>query len=188
LPRDIFGKAELKAFGVKQSLTIDATEDHWILDWSLEDSENYDRFAEDDGRGWMGRLVPLRNEDQQAAATAMLKHDTGVLCAPTAFGKTVTAAALIASRGVKTLVLVHRTELLRQWKEQLQSLLGVGPDVIGSIGGGKAKPTGRIDVAVMQFLLGEANDRARSAPWLRATAMSSSTSATTCRPSRSKRS
>ena len=53
LPRDIFGKAELKPFGVKQSLTIDASEDHWILDWSLGDSENYDRFAEDDGRaGW----------------------------------------------------------------------------------------------------------------------------------------
>lgn len=62
LPRDIFGKAELKPFGVKQSLTIDASEDHWILDWSLEDSENYDRFAEDDGRGWMGRLQPLRDE------------------------------------------------------------------------------------------------------------------------------
>ena len=99
---------------------------------------------------FVGKLRP----DQQAAATAMLKHDTGVLCAPTAFGKTVTAAALIASRGVKTLVLVHRTELLRQWKEQLQSLLGVGPDVIGSIGGGKAEPTGRIDVAAMQSLVG----------------------------------
>jgi hypothetical protein len=56
------GKAELKPFGVKQSLTIDASEDHWILDWSLEGSDNYDRFAEDDGRGWMGRLVPLRDE------------------------------------------------------------------------------------------------------------------------------
>ena len=62
LPRDMFGKAELKPFGVKQSLTIDASEDHWILDWSLEGSDNYDRFAEDDGRGWMGRLVPLRDE------------------------------------------------------------------------------------------------------------------------------
>lgn len=61
LPRDMFGKAELKPFGVKQSLTIDASEDHWILDWSLEGSDNYDRFAEDDGRGWMGRLVPLRD-------------------------------------------------------------------------------------------------------------------------------
>jgi hypothetical protein len=62
LPRDMFGKAELKPFGVKQSLTIDASEDHWIVDWSLEGSDNYDRFAEDDGRGWMGRLVPLRDE------------------------------------------------------------------------------------------------------------------------------
>lgn len=62
LPRDMFGKAELKPFGVKQSLTIDASEDHWIFDWSLEGSDNYDRFAEDDGRGWMGRLVPLRDE------------------------------------------------------------------------------------------------------------------------------
>lgn len=29
--------------------------------------------------------------DQEAAVTAMLEHDAGVLCAPTAFGKTVTA-------------------------------------------------------------------------------------------------
>jgi superfamily II DNA or RNA helicase len=97
---------------------------------------------------FVGTLRP----DQQAAAKAMLKHDTGVLCAPTAFGKTVTAAALIASRGVNTLVLVHRTELLRQWKERLQSFLGIGPEVVGTIGGGKARPTGRIDVAVMQSL------------------------------------
>lgn len=62
LPRDTFGKAELKPFSVKQSLTIDASEDQWILDWSLGDSDNYDRFAEDDGRGWMGRLLPLREE------------------------------------------------------------------------------------------------------------------------------
>jgi len=99
-------------------------------------------------------FVGTQRPDQRAAAKAMLKHDTGVLCAPTAFGKTVAAAALIASRGVNTLVLVHRTELLRQWKERLQSFLGVGPDVVGTIGGGKAKPTGRIDVAVMQSLAG----------------------------------
>jgi superfamily II DNA or RNA helicase len=99
---------------------------------------------------FVGTLRP----DQQAAAKAMLKNDTGVLCAPTAFGKTVTAAAMIASRGVNTLVLVHRIELLRQWKERLQSLLSVGPDVVGTVGGGKAKPTGRIDVAVMQSLVG----------------------------------
>jgi superfamily II DNA or RNA helicase len=90
--------------------------------------------------------------DQEFAVAAMLHHDTGVLCAPTAFGKTVTAAAMIARRGVNTLVLVHRTELLKQWQERLQSFLGVGKGVVGTIGGGKAKPTGKIDIAVMQSL------------------------------------
>lgn len=90
--------------------------------------------------------------DQEAAVAAMLHHDAGVLCAPTAFGKTVTAAAMIARRGVNTLVLVHRTELLKQWQERLQSFLGVGKGVVGTIGGGKAKLTGKIDIAVMQSL------------------------------------
>ena len=90
--------------------------------------------------------------DQEFAVAAMLHHDAGVLCAPTAFGKTVTAATMIARRGVNTLVLVHRTELLKQWQERLQSFLGVGKGVVGTIGGGKAKPTGKIDIAVMQSL------------------------------------
>lgn len=93
--------------------------------------------------------------DQEAAVAAMLRHDTGILCAPTAFGKTVAAAAMIARRGVNTLVLVHRTELLKQWQERLRTFLTTdkqGPCTIGTIGGGKARPTGRIDIAVMQSL------------------------------------
>ena len=100
------------------------------------------------GVDFVGTLRP----DQERAVAAMLQHDAGVLCAPTAFGKTVTAAAIIARRGVNTLVLVHRTELLKQWQERLQVFLGVGKGVVGTIGGGKAKPTGRIDIAVMQSL------------------------------------
>lgn len=88
--------------------------------------------------------------DQEAAVAGVLQYETGVLCAPTAFGKTVTAAAVIARRGVNTLVLVHRTELLKQWQERLQAFLGVGKGVVGAIGGGKVKPTGKIDIAVMQ--------------------------------------
>ena len=89
---------------------------------------------------------------QEAAVAVMLRHDAGVLCAPTAFGKTVAAAALIARRGVNTLVLVHRTDLLTQWQERLQTFLGLGKGMLGAIGGGKAKPTGKIDIAVMQSL------------------------------------
>lgn len=98
--------------------------------------------------GFTGTLRP----DQEAAVAAMLRHDIGILCAPTAFGKTVAAAALIARRGVNTLVLVHRTELLKQWQERLRAFLELGASGIGTLGGGKAKPTGRIDVAVMQSL------------------------------------
>jgi superfamily II DNA or RNA helicase len=97
-------------------------------------------------------FVGVLRPDQEQAAAAMLQRDAGVLCAPTAFGKTVTAAAIIARRGVNTLVLVHRTELLKQWQERLQAFLGVGKGVVGTIGGGKAKPTGSIDIAVMQSL------------------------------------
>lgn len=98
------------------------------------------------------RFVGTLRADQEAAAAAMLRYDVGVLCAATAFGKTVTAAAMIARRGVNTLVLVHRTELLKQWQERLQTFLGVCGDVVGTIGAGKAKPTGKIDIAVMQSL------------------------------------
>jgi len=98
--------------------------------------------------GFSGTL----RSDQEAAVAAMLGHDTGVLCAPTAFGKTVTAAAIIARRGVNTLVLVHRMELLKQWQVRLAAFLDAGKDVIGIIGGGKNKPTSQIDIAVMQSL------------------------------------
>jgi superfamily II DNA or RNA helicase len=98
---------------------------------------------------FLGTLRP----DQKAALSAMAKHDTGVLNAPTAFGKTVTAAAMIEKRRVSTLILVHRVELLKQWRERLATFLRLPDDSIGTIGGGKQKPTGKIDIAVMQSLI-----------------------------------
>ncbi|VFS24878.1 TOTE conflict system archaeo-eukaryotic primase domain-containing protein [Klebsiella pneumoniae] len=96
---------------------------------------------------FLGKLRP----DQDAAVSELLRHDCGVLCAPTAFGKTVTAAAAIARRKVNTLVLVHRTELLKQWQDRLRLFLQTSND-IGVIGGGKNKPGGDIDIAVMQSI------------------------------------
>jgi superfamily II DNA or RNA helicase len=102
----------------------------------------------------------LRSE-QKAAADAMLAHDTGVLAATTAFGKTVVAAWLIAERGVNTLVLVHRRQLLDQWIERLSAFLGLPVKAIGRIGGGRSRPNGQIDVAVIQSLVrdGVVDDR-----------------------------
>jgi len=93
----------------------------------------------------------LRN-DQKTSVRKMMKHDMGVLCAPTAFGKTVTAAAMIARRKVSTLILVHRTELLTQWKERMATFLDLPKGLPGALGGGKNKLSGEIDIAVMQSL------------------------------------
>ena len=98
---------------------------------------------------FQGELRP----EQIVAAQAMLAQDTGVLAATTAFGKTVVAAWLIAQRGVNTLVLVHRRQLQQQWIERLSTFLGMPVRAIGRIGGGRNKPTGLLDVAVIQSLV-----------------------------------
>jgi superfamily II DNA or RNA helicase len=97
---------------------------------------------------FQGKLRP----DQQVAAEAMLKEETGVLAASTGFGKTVIAAYLIGQRKVNTLVLVHRRQLLDQWIAHLTNFLGLSPQEVGQIGSGRRKPTGIVDVATIQSL------------------------------------
>ncbi len=89
---------------------------------------------------------------QKEAVEAVIIHDDGIVCAPTAFGKTAVAAWLIAHRKVNTLVLVHRQQLLDQWRVRLAMFLDLPVDDIGQIGGGKTSRTGKIDVAVIQSL------------------------------------
>lgn len=62
VPLATFRRADLKSFATKYVLTIETGDEHWIFDWSLNESEDYDRFAEEDGSGWMRRLAPLRDE------------------------------------------------------------------------------------------------------------------------------
>jgi superfamily II DNA or RNA helicase len=109
------------------------------------------------GVSFQGTLRP----QQAVAAKALAGHDQGVLAATTAFGKTVVAAWLIARRGVSTLVLVHRQQLLEQWVERLATFLGLPAKAIGRIGGGRNKPNGTLDVALIQSLVrtGVVDDR-----------------------------
>jgi len=93
----------------------------------------------------------LRGE-QLLAGKALLKHDIGVLSAPTAFGKTVLAAWLVAQRKTNVLVVVHRRQLMEQWVERLSAFLGLDREEIGQIGGGKRKVSGQVDVAIIQSL------------------------------------
>ena len=110
----------------------------------------------DDKRKHGARLKGLKfkgelRKDQKKAVAALAKHDFGVLHAPTAFGKTVTAIGLIHRRKVNTLILVHSRQLLDQWKERLTVFLN-GCEV-GVIGGGKRKSTGQVDIATYQSLI-----------------------------------
>ena len=106
------------------------------------------------------RFLGILTEEQQAAVDALMAHDTGVLAATTAFGKTVVACRLIATRNTNTLVLVHRQQLLDQWVARLRAFLDIEADRVGVIRGGRKRPTGFIDVATVQSLIrkGEVSD------------------------------
>lgn len=60
LPRAEFDQSELEQFTTDCALTVADAGEYWIIDWSLDESD--DRFDAEGGRGWMGRLAPLRDE------------------------------------------------------------------------------------------------------------------------------
>lgn len=114
------------------------------------------------------------HQDQQEAVISLTNSNNGVLAATTAFGKTVTAAAIISKLKVNTLILVHTQALLEQWKKSLTEFLSINEilleqpkkrgrkkqlSVIGQLGGNKNTLNGIIDIATIQSLYnnGEVN-------------------------------
>lgn len=104
------------------------------------------------------RFSGILRDEQEKALNEMLKYETGILEAPTGFGKTVTCCKLIEKRNVNTLIVTFSLQLLKQWKERLKSFLNI--DEVGEIGGGKNIVTNRIDVASIKTLYnnGKFND------------------------------
>ncbi|MGB5718154.1 MAG: DEAD/DEAH box helicase family protein, partial [Gammaproteobacteria bacterium] len=96
-----------------------------------------------------GKLTAI----QKQVVNILRKHDIGVFVAPPGVGKTVVGTWLIAERQCNTLILVHRQPLLDQWIAQLALFLGLDAKDIGQIGGGRHKPNGRLDVAMIQSLV-----------------------------------
>lgn len=77
-----------------------------------------------------GNKIPVsfqgeEREEQLEAINALLPYTNGILHATTAFGKTVTAAAIIARKKVNTLILVHSKALLKQWHDRLTEFLNI---------------------------------------------------------------
>lgn len=89
---------------------------------------------------------------QEQAVSEIIKHDYGVLVSPPGTGKTVMGCAIIASRGVPALILVHRKQLAEQWKERILEFIDIDKKSIGIIGTGKNKKGGIIDIAMLQTI------------------------------------
>ncbi len=95
-----------------------------------------------------GRLRPF----QEKAVRDLARKEFGTLSAPTGSGKTVMGLQLIAARRQPTLIVVHTKDLAHQWVARVEQFLGIPPDEIGWIGGGKRRPGERITVALVQSL------------------------------------
>lgn len=107
-------------------------------------------------------------ESQVTAAETMLENETGILHAATAFGKTVVCCDMIARRGVSTLILVDRADLMNQWMKRLNEFLDIDEELpeyqtktgrtrrrkslIGNLQGAHDTLTGIVDAAMIRSL------------------------------------
>ena len=92
---------------------------------------------------------------QRLVANQLLKNETGVLCASTGFGKTVIGLYALAQRGVSTLIITNRKELANQWRVSAEIFLDLPHESIGTISSGRVKPTGIVDIAMVQTLVNQ---------------------------------
>lgn len=107
-------------------------------------------------------------ESQIPAVETMLSNDTGILHAATAFGKTVVCCNMIARRGLGTLILVDKSDLMNQWIKRLDEYLYIDEEfpeyrtktgrirkrksLIGNLQGAHDTLTGIVDVAMIRSL------------------------------------
>jgi superfamily II DNA or RNA helicase len=89
---------------------------------------------------------------QKIAVDEMLAKDFGTLSSATGSGKTVMALYIIARRKQPALIIVHTKDLAAQWVERIEAFLGIEPEAVGLIGGGKKIVGDKITVALVQSL------------------------------------
>jgi len=83
-----------------------------------------------------GVLVPTGEDVQRKSLDALLGSRGGILQLACGKGKSVISLELIARRKVPALVVVDTTQLLRQWREEIELFLDV-PEGVGQIGDGE---------------------------------------------------
>ena len=109
-------------------------------------------------------------QEQKLAIEELARYRCGTLYATTAFGKTVTAATMIARKKVNTLILVHTKALLDQWRERLSEYLvtdfqreeqpkGRGRrkkfQQFGALSSTENTLNGKIDIVLLQSCIGK---------------------------------
>jgi len=81
-------------------------------------------------------LIP-RTYQEDALAAWTVNRGRGVVVLPTGAGKTMLAFMAVAAAGVRPLVVVPTLELLKQWAEGFSKHLGLPPEAVGQVGGGR---------------------------------------------------
>ena len=131
------------------------------LKYSLSDKRS-------DGAEIKVKFTGELRESQKTAAEEMLAHETGILHASTAFGKTIVCCEIIARHKINTLVLVDKSDLMNQWIQRLNEFLIIKEDLpryktpsgqvrtrktlIGSLQGAHDTLTGIVDVAMIRSI------------------------------------
>lgn len=117
----------------------------------LLDDNNLQFLIEDErsgGKQLRTNFIGTLTAEQSKLLKRVLKQEQGIVVAPTGFGKTVFATALIAARSVNTVIVVHRKELLKQWKKRINEFLDIPAESIGELQSLKQHLTGCIDIAL----------------------------------------
>jgi superfamily II DNA or RNA helicase len=172
-------KMRMSTFGVPRIIySLDETADYVGIPRGCRTSlvqlfEKSDVHCQFDDKRNNGKTIDVGftgvlRDEQQAAADVLIQYENGVLSVPTAFGKTVIGASIIAERKCNTLILVHLHTLLNQWKKSLEQFLEINEvlpetknmhgkkkshSLIGQIGSGKNTSSGIIDIALVQSLV-----------------------------------
>jgi superfamily II DNA or RNA helicase len=115
---------------------------------NLPETTNYEGLKDLQWIGW-----ELREHQKEAVDEAIGSLDSGygaILHMPTGSGKTVTALKLIQMKKQRTLIIVHKLNLLKQWQKEIKLML----DYDAGIWGGGEKRERDITVAMIQSMGG----------------------------------
>ena len=131
------------------------------IDYSIDDERALGRKINVEFKGEL-------SSTQKTALEQLLKYDNGILEAYPGFGKTVASLNIIARKKTSTLILLHKTSLIKQWQDKINEFLIINEEcpeykdkngklkrrksVIGLIHGEKDTSTGMIDIAMVGSL------------------------------------